>query len=122
MRLETERGGGGGGSSLEYIYSTIRCITLLNITVICYSFHAVGEIGRNLVSRHYNRFSPSRWRMSRLTRDGTTEPVLRDHILRRERGQREIFVFPVQLTTSRIDNLAQLIPTLLCMYVCMVIT
>ena len=27
--------------------------------------------------------------MSRLTRDGTAEPVSRDHILRRERGQRK---------------------------------
>ena len=29
-------------------------------------------------------------------------------------GDREIFIFPVQLTTSRIGNLAQLIHTLLC--------
>ena len=28
--------------------------------------------------------------MSRLTRDGTAEPVSRDQILRRERGQRNI--------------------------------
>ena len=28
--------------------------------------------------------------MSKLTRDGTAEPVLRDQILRRERGQRNI--------------------------------
>ena len=27
------------------------------------------------------------WRMSRLTRDGATEPVSRNQILRRERGQ-----------------------------------
>ena len=39
--------------------------------------------------------------MSRLTRDGTAEPVSRDQILRRERGQGKI-IFPVQLTTSRI--------------------
>ena len=39
--------------------------------------------------------------MSRLTRDGTVEPVSRDQILRRERGyDREIFNFPVQLTTQ----------------------
>ena len=31
--------------------------------------------------------------MSRLTRDGTAEPVSRDQILRRERGQRNI-IFP----------------------------
>ena len=38
--------------------------------------------------------------MSRLTRDGTAEPVSRDQFLRHERGQ-EIFIFPVQLTTCR---------------------
>ena len=49
--------------------------------------------------------------MRRLTRDGTAEPVSRDQILRRER-EREIFIFPVQLTTSRIGNLTWLIFTL----------
>ena len=39
--------------------------------------------------------------MSRLTRDGTAEPVSRDQILRNARGQGNI-IFPVQLTTSRI--------------------
>ena len=55
--------------------------------------------------------------MSRLTRDGTAEPVSRDQILRREqRGQGNIHFpcsfFPVQLTTSRIGNLTRLIHTL----------
>ena len=49
--------------------------------------------------------------MSRLTRDGTAEPVSRDQILRRERGQGNIH-FPCQLTTSRIGNLTRLIHTL----------
>ena len=88
--------------------------------------------------------------MSRLTRDRTAKPVLRDQILRRERGQgnihfpcpadheqdwqpyavgpyywymcvaihtyihnadKEIFIFSVQLTTSRIGNLTRLIHT-----------
>ena len=49
---------------------------------------------------------------SRLTRDGTAEPVSRDHILRHARGQGNI-IFPVQLTTSRIGNLTRLIHTLL---------
>ena len=49
--------------------------------------------------------------MSRLARDGTAETVSRDQILRRERD-REIFIFPVQLTTSRIGNLTGLIHTL----------
>ena len=50
--------------------------------------------------------------MSRLTRDGTAEPISRDQILRHARGQGHI-IFPVQLTTSRIDNLTRLIHTLL---------
>ena len=50
--------------------------------------------------------------MSRLTRDGTAEPVSRDQILRHARGQGNI-IFPVQLTTSRIGNITRLIHTLL---------
>ena len=50
--------------------------------------------------------------MSRLTRDGTAEPVSRDQILRHARGQGNM-IFPVQLTTSRIGNLTRLIHTLL---------
>ena len=50
--------------------------------------------------------------MSRLTRDGTAELVSRDQILGAN-GDREIFFSPVQLTTSRIDNLTRLILTLL---------
>ena len=50
--------------------------------------------------------------MSRLTRDGTAEPVSRDQILRHARGQGNI-IFPVQLTTSRIGNRTQLIHTLI---------
>ena len=42
-------------------------------------------------------------KMSRLTRDGTAEPVSRDQILRHAQGQGNI-IFPVQLTTSRIGN------------------
>ena len=50
--------------------------------------------------------------MSRLTRDGTAEPVSRDQVLRHARGHGNI-IFPVQLTTSRIGNLTRLIHTLL---------
>ena len=50
--------------------------------------------------------------MSRLTRDGTAEPLSRDQILRHARGQGNI-IFPVQLTTSRIGDLTRLIHTLL---------
>ena len=51
--------------------------------------------------------------MSRLTRDGTAEPVSRDQILRRKQTRnREIIIFPVQLTTSRIiGNITRLIHT-----------
>ena len=55
--------------------------------------------------------------MSRLTRDGTAEPVSRDQILRRIRGLRNNISFSLfQQTTSRIDNLTRLIHTLLCVY------
>ena len=50
--------------------------------------------------------------MSGLTRDGTAEPVSRDEILRRERGQGKN-IFPVQLTTSIVGNLTRLIHSLL---------
>ena len=49
---------------------------------------AAAGLGRNPVSKH-PRFSLS-MEMSRLTRDGTAEPVSRDQILRRERGQIKI--------------------------------
>ena len=69
---------------------------------------AAAELGRNPVS---TIFSLS-MEMSRLTRDGTAEPVLRDQILRHARGQGNI-IFPVQLTTNRIGNLTRLIHTLI---------
>ena len=67
------------------------------------------KIGSNLIS---TRFSLS-MEMSRLTWDGTAELVSRDQILRRVNGDREISIFPVQLTTSRIGNLTRLILLLL---------
>ena len=51
---------------------------------------AAAKIGRNPVS---TRFSLLGVEMSRLMRDGTAEPVSRDQILRRERGQGKIFIF-----------------------------
>ena len=50
--------------------------------------------------------------MSRLTRDGTADPVSRDQISGTH-GDRGIFIFTVQLTRSRIGNLTRLIHTLL---------
>ena len=46
---------------------------------------AVAESGRN--RKHHIDDSAGLWRMSGLTRDGTTEPVSRDQIFRREWGQ-----------------------------------
>ena len=43
--------------------------------------------------------------MSRLTRDGAVETVSRDQIFRREQD-RDIFILPVRLTTSRIGNVS----------------
>ena len=50
--------------------------------------------------------------MSRLTRDGTTAEPFRETKFLGANGDREIIIFPVQLTTSRIGNLIRLIPTL----------
>ena len=47
---------------------------------------AAAELGRNPVSTRFSR----RMEMSRLTRDGTAEPVSRDQILRHARGQENI--------------------------------
>ena len=54
---------------------------------------AAAEIGRNPVSKHpiqpeYKEI------MSRLTRDGAVESILRDQILRRKRGQGGNIHFP----------------------------
>ena len=58
---------------------------------------AAAEIRRNPVSVENEQADAGR--------DGTAEPVSRDcQILRRERGQREILFFSVQLTTSRIGH------------------
>ena len=51
--------------------------------------------------------------MSRLTRDGTAEPLARETTFSGANGEREIFIFPVQLTTSRIGTLTRLILLLL---------
>ena len=51
---------------------------------------AATEIGRHPVSKHHIDDSARVWRMSRLARDGTAEPVSRDQIIRRDRGQGNI--------------------------------
>ena len=54
---------------------------------------SVAERGRNPVSKRQINDSAWMWRMSGLARDGTVEPVSREEILRRERGQGEKYVF-----------------------------
>ena len=49
--------------------------------------------------------------MSRLARDGTAEPSCETK-LSGANADREFFIFPVQLTTSRIGHLTRLIHTL----------
>ena len=78
---------------------------------------AYGDRNSGGIPEVSTRFSLS-MEMSRLTRDGTAEPVSRDQILRHERGQGNmkysfsLFSCPVQLTTSRIGNLSRSIHTL----------
>ena len=70
---------------------------------------AAAELGRNPVSKHQISIMEM---MSRLTRDGIAEPISRDQILRRERGQGNIN-FPCSAeTTSRIGNLIRLVHAL----------
>ena len=79
---------------------------------------AAAELERNPVSNkhqiqpEYGDKQADAGRDGRLTRDGTAEPVSRDQILGHARGQGNI-IFPIQLTTSRMDNLTRLIHTLL---------
>ena len=48
------------------------------------------KVGGKKGAREYAPDSAWAWRISGLTRDGTAEPVSRDQILRRERGQEKI--------------------------------
>ena len=70
---------------------------------------AAPELRRNPVNS--TRFSLS-MDISGLTRDGTAELVSRDQFSGAN-GDREIFIFLIQLTTSRIGNFARLIHILL---------
>ena len=53
--------------------------------------------------------------MSRLTWDGAADPS-RETKFSGANGDKDIFIFPVQLTTSRIGNLTQLVLTLAIYY------
>ena len=69
---------------------------------------AAAELERNPVSKHQISLSIE---MTRLTRDGLPKPS-GETKFSGVNGDREMFVFPVQLTTSRIGNLTRLILTL----------
>ena len=82
-------------------------LTRWRMAVLNKQMDAAAECGRNPVRNKSTKFSLS-MEMSRLTRDGTAEPVSRDQFSGAN-GDREIFIFPDQLTTCRIGNLTRLI-------------
>ena len=67
-------------------------LTRWRMAVLNKQMDAAAERGMNPVRKKSTKFSLS-MEMSRLTRDGAAEPVSRDQILRRERGQGN-FHFP----------------------------
>ena len=73
------------------------------------------ELGRNPVSKHL--IQPVSMEMSRLTRDGTAEPVSRDQNLRREREQGNI-QFSCSADHEQDWHLTRLIHTLATIYMC----
>ena len=64
---------------------------------------AAAELGRNPVSRHHIQLEQ--------TDAGRPNPS-RETKFSGANADREMFIFPVQLTTSKIDNLTRLIRTL----------
>ena len=71
---------------------------------------AAAEIGRNPARKHQIRLEGGKWAGSRGTRWPNPS---RETKFSGANGDRGIFIFPVQLTMSRIDNLMRLIHTLL---------
>ena len=79
--------------------------------LVAYVMDVAAKIGRNLVSKH--QIQPedgAGWRVT-----GGPNPS-REIKLSGANGDREILIFPDQMTTSRIDNLTRLIHTLLYIY------
>ena len=72
---------------------------------------AAPEIGRNPVSKHQIQSECREWAGWRGT--GRLKPSRETKFSGANGDNREIFIFPVQLTTSRISNLTRLIHTLL---------
>ena len=84
----------GGLSAVNAIGTQLRDsinsgLTRWRMAVLNKQMDAAAERGRNPVRKKSTEFSLS-MEMSRLTRDGTAEPVSRDQIPRRERGQGNI--------------------------------
>ena len=78
-------------------------------------YDAAAESGRNPVSKHHTQPECG----ERAGRRGTGRPnPSRETKFPSSNADREIFIFPVQLTTSRMSNLTRLIHTLLCIYIC----
>ena len=81
----------GGLSAVNVIGTQLRDpinsrLTRWHMAVLNKKMDAAAELGRNPVSKH--QIQPEYGtEQSRLTRDGTAEPISRDQILRRERGQ-----------------------------------
>ena len=75
------------------------------------SIDTTAEIGSNAIRSA--RFSLG-MEMTRPTRDGTVKLVSRDQMLIGANGDREVFISPIQLITSRIGNLTQIVSPYSC--------
>ena len=80
--------------------------------ITCYKYYSESPPIFFRLFSHTHVHQPGVWRMNRLTRDGTTEPVSRDQILRRERGQGEKH-FPCSADHEQDWQPYRLIPNLL---------
>ena len=70
------------------------------------------EEGEEFLSKHHIDNSDGVWRMSGMMPDGTAEPVSRDRILRRERGQGK-YMFPSSADHNKQDSRSyRLMPSL----------
>ena len=77
--------------------------------------NVAAELGRNLVSKH--QIQPEYGDEQADVGWDCRTRLARPNSQARTNADREIFIFPVQLTTSRIDNLTRLIRTILMLYV-----
>ena len=73
---------------------------------------AAAELGRNPENNQRTDIFSLSMEISRLTQDGTLPNLSREIKFSGANADRETFIFPVQLTMSRIGNLTRLIHTL----------